>query len=216
MDLPPIHPPHKNNPRLGTTTYDVYSTSKKMPNIIDRTIMRPIVYITPAWVLPNYMTILRFIMIPFVITSLVTGDYKLGLILFIIAAFTDAWDGAIARIRGQISDWGKLFDPLADKLLIGTTAVIVVVEFLSLWIALAIILIEVGLITYNLFFLGRRKKTVSARFEGKIKMIFQCIGVGFVLLYAVNPVAWFLVAATYILYAAIFFGALSLFVYRTI
>src|SRR5262249_36558594 len=147
----------KNNARTGITSYNIFSTSKPHPTIIDKYLMRPFVALMPRFILPNYVTILRFILIPFVVWMLLVENYKTGLILFIIAAFTDALDGAMARLRGQITDWGKLFDPLADKLLVGSVAVLMIVKFLNIYLAIIIILIEAWLITYNIFFRGRRK-----------------------------------------------------------
>lgn len=206
----------KNNPKQGTTIYEVSSTSRGKPQIVDRLLMRPFVALVPRFVLPNQITIVRFILIPFVIWALFAGSYVVGFWVFVVAAFTDALDGAVARFRGQITDWGKLFDPIADKLLIGSTAMILVVKFLSIYLALVIILIEVWLITYNLFFRARRKKIISAKIEGKIKMILQCIGIGFVFLFAIYGDPVYLTIAWWTLGTAVFFGLLSLFVYKTI
>lgn len=78
--------------------------------------------------LPNRLTLLRICLIPFFVGFMlmenVTSDLRiiaparwLGLIVFIAAAITDYYDGAIARSRNMITSFGKLFDPLADKLL---------------------------------------------------------------------------------------------------
>ena len=66
--------------------------------------------------IPNTLTIIRFIFIPFIVVALALSNYKLGLILFIISSLTDVADGFIARKFNAISDFGKLMDPLADKL----------------------------------------------------------------------------------------------------
>ena len=172
--------------------------------------------LVPNFILPNYITIFRFLTIPFIIYFLLQDNYKVGLILFAISAFSDAVDGSVARMRKQITDWGKLFDPLADKLLIGSVAVIVITKFLNIYLAGIIVAIAVCLVAYNIFFRGRRKKVISARFEGKIKMILQCVGIGLLLLNAISPAPVLLTIASWILYFAVLFGALSLFVYRTI
>lgn len=217
LNVPPIHPKKiYNNPKTGVICYSVRSTSSEKPGVIDRYFMKYFVMLVPNFVLPNYITIFRFITIPFIIYFLLQDNYKVGLILFAISAFSDAVDGSVARLRRQITDWGKLFDPLADKLLIGSVAVIVITKFLNIYLAGAIVLIETGLVAYNIFFRGRRKKVISARFEGKIKMVLQCLGVGLLLIYAISPLPILLTIASIILYLAVFFGALSLFVYRTI
>ena len=66
--------------------------------------------------IPNILTIIRFILIPFIFTSVVNNDYLAALIIFTISAITDVLDGYIARKYNYITDLGKLIDPLADKL----------------------------------------------------------------------------------------------------
>lgn len=66
--------------------------------------------------IPNILTIIRFIFIPFIFTSVVNNDYLVALIIFTISAITDILDGYIARKYNYITDLGKLIDPLADKL----------------------------------------------------------------------------------------------------
>lgn len=66
--------------------------------------------------LPNILTICRFILIPFIIFGLLTGHFFLAFILFSISAITDIADGYIARKFNYITNFGKLADPLADKL----------------------------------------------------------------------------------------------------
>ena len=65
---------------------------------------------------PNILTIIRFLLIPFIIYFLAINQYIIGVILFIISGITDVVDGAIARKFNFITDFGKLMDPLADKL----------------------------------------------------------------------------------------------------
>ncbi len=217
LNIPPIHPTKiYNNPKTGTVKYSVRSSSREKPSFIDKYFMKYFVMLVPNFILPNYITIFRFLTIPFIIYFLLQDNYKVGLILFAISAFSDAVDGSVARMRKQITDWGKLFDPLADKLLIGSVAVIVITKFLNIYLAGIIVAIAVCLVAYNIFFRGRRKKVISARFEGKIKMILQCVGIGLLLLNAISPAPVLLTIASWILYFAVLFGALSLFVYRTI
>ena len=93
--------------------------------------------------LPNKLTLLRIFLIPiFLLIFLISIPYGqyIATAIFIIAASTDGLDGYIARKRKQITNLGKLMDPLADKLLI-TAALIVLVESgdISGWIAFIII-----------------------------------------------------------------------------
>ena len=66
--------------------------------------------------IPNMLTIVRFILIPFIFGTVISRHYFVGIVIFTISAFTDILDGYIARKYNYISDIGKLIDPLADKL----------------------------------------------------------------------------------------------------
>ena len=66
--------------------------------------------------IPNILTILRFILIPIILYFIFTGHYLLGFIFFTISGITDILDGAIARKFNLVPNFGKLMDPLADKL----------------------------------------------------------------------------------------------------
>ncbi len=65
--------------------------------------------------IPNILTIIRFIFIPFIIVSIALNNYITAIILFTLSSITDVLDGFIARHFNAISDFGKLMDPLADK-----------------------------------------------------------------------------------------------------
>ena len=184
------------------------------PNKIDFFLAKTFLRFIPASVTPNQMTLFRFATIPFVIVLLLTKLYLLATILFSISAFSDALDGARARTTGHITSWGILADPLADKLLIGLTAIILVSQFIGIWLAFLIIFLELALVfsAYHRY----RGKVVPAKVTGKIKMILQSFGLGFLLLFVMigNPVL--LLIATYLLYSAVLFALLSLFVYRSV
>ena len=81
-------------------------------------------------------------------------------------------------------------------------------------LAATIIGIEITLVVSS--FLRYRGKLVPAKMVGKLKMVLQCVGVGLALMYSAIPFTPLLHAAEYTLYAAVVFGLLSLFVYRSI
>jgi len=184
--------------------------------ITDRLIAATVLKILPPIVSPNSITAFRFVTIPFVIYLLVTNQYFWGTVLFVISAFSDAVDGALARTKGLITDWGKVYDPFADKLLIGSVAVIVVSEFIGRKLALIIIVLELLIIVGAFWRKHFRGVQIQAGWAGKVKMIFQSGGLG-VLLLGVTFGAPFLVSvAAYILYASVAFAVLSLLVYKSI
>ena len=101
----------------------------------------------PRIIHPNHITVFRFIATPIVAVMMLYGRYTIGLVAFLVVAFTDALDGSMARTRGQITEWGKVYDPLADKILIGSVVFIIVLRYIDLWTSLIIISLEFLIIT---------------------------------------------------------------------
>lgn len=182
--------------------------------IIDRIIDILFLWAFPQSVRPNYVTLFRLISIPFIVILFVKGNYAAAFPLFTISAISDAIDGAIARTRNKITDWGIVFDPIADKLLIGTVGGIMIYKFLNPSLALIIIFLEILLAgsAYYRF----KGAVVPAKTIGKLKMILESIAVGFIFLFLLSGAHFFLILATGTLYLAIFFAVLSLLIYRSI
>jgi CDP-diacylglycerol--glycerol-3-phosphate 3-phosphatidyltransferase len=102
--------------------------------------------------------------------------------IFILASVTDKLDGYIARKYNQITNLGKLLDPLADKLLISAALILMVSEqLIYTWIAFAIIAREI-IITGIRIVASSQKVALQADQYGKIKMVFQVIAIAAVLL----------------------------------
>ena len=80
-------------------------------------------YLTNIWNVPNVLTILRLLLIPVFVVLHVMGFPKMALLTFCVASFTDWLDGHIARKHNLITDFGKLMDPLADKLMVCTALI---------------------------------------------------------------------------------------------
>jgi CDP-diacylglycerol--glycerol-3-phosphate 3-phosphatidyltransferase len=151
------------------------------PTIIDRALAQTILRLFPHRVTPNQVTMFRFIATPVVLYLLLVGWYGWGLLAFLLAAITDAIDGAMARTRNQVTEWGKLYDPLADKILVGSVVLAVVVRELDLILGLSIVTIEAVII--GLAWYGRSHgRVVQANKWGKIKMNLQVLGVTLLLL----------------------------------
>ncbi len=181
---------------------------------IDRVIKALFIGLLPKNIRPNHITAFRFASIPFIIALLLTNHTLSGTILFLFSAFSDALDGALARTSGRVTRWGILADPLADKLLVGSTALILVSKYISLSLALTIALIEVFTIASAYF--RYKGKAVPAKVPAKIKMVLQCFGIIFLLFHALFGGAFMLSLATWTLYAAVVFALLSLLLYRSI
>ncbi|OHA21469.1 MAG: hypothetical protein A2849_03355 [Candidatus Taylorbacteria bacterium RIFCSPHIGHO2_01_FULL_51_15] len=182
--------------------------------VFDRFFAATIIPLFPRYVSPNRITIFRFISIPVVLFLLFMGYNLAGTILFAISALSDALDGALARTAHRITKWGIVADPIADKLLIGSVALLVVWKNLSWPLALAIVSIE--LVLAGSAYFRYRGRLMPAKTVGKMKMILQCVGIGLVLLYGIIPHPFILIFGEYVLYVAIVFGLASLLLYRSI
>ncbi len=142
----------------------------------DKLLARIILPLIPDFITPNAVTVLRFILTPSVVYFLIVENYRVAIPLFIIAAFTDALDGSLARVRDKITPWGTVYDPVADKLLIGACILVLVMRHLDPIIAATIILLELLFLAGG-FLYKRRGIIESPSWWGKSKMIFQVIGV---------------------------------------
>ena len=183
--------------------------------ISDKILSKYFLPLIPRRVTPNQITIFRFITIPFVVYLLVGQHYVLGFWLFAISAFSDAVDGALARSTHRVTAWGKIADPLADKLLVGSTAIIVISRFISVWFAVLMVVMEF-LIVGRYWLEYNHKKIVGAKLPGKIKMIFQCFGVLFLFLFIIFHSPVLLTISVSFLVVALFFAFLSLFIFHSI
>ncbi len=195
---------------------ELISTDYRKTTRIDRFWAATVLKLVPKSFKPNYLTVLRFILIPFVVLLLAFEVYDVGLALFAFAALTDTWDGAMARTRDQITEWGKMFDPLADKLLIGSTALLIIPKYFSFTVALLIIALEVILIVEAIYLKKTKGKAIQALPVGKIKMVLQSFGVGFLLVHLIFPAFWVFPLAAALIYISIGFAAASLVVYKSI
>lgn len=152
--------------------------------------------------LPNRLTLLRLFMVPFCIIAVIlperlcpeTESRCVAFLLFVAASVTDCLDGKIARARGLITDFGKLFDPLADKFMVIGTMLAVLYRYENtrrwlFWVIVAIIFRELGVTSLRLVTAGRGV-VVPASMLGKIKTVSQIITVSALL---IEPVLWGLI-----------------------
>jgi CDP-diacylglycerol--glycerol-3-phosphate 3-phosphatidyltransferase len=142
--------------------------------------------------LPNALTLLRILAVPVVVVALLgetpNGD-ALAAGVFALAALTDGLDGYFARSRDAVTTFGKLMDPLADKLLV-TAALISLVSLdrLEAWVAMVIIAREIA-VTGLRAIAAERGIVISASWLGKVKTVLQIAAV--IALIAANPApAW--------------------------
>ncbi len=166
----------------------------------------------PKSVKPNHLTALRFFLTPLVLILLWQERYVAGAIAFIFTAFTDALDGSLARVRNMVTEWGKIYDPLADKILIASVVYVVVVRYVDFYAAWAIIILEAIIIIAALVKHHNGDKT-EANIWGKIKMLLQVAGVLIMLLAIIFNLEALLHFSRGTFYLSIAFGIISLFTY---
>lgn len=178
--------------------------------VFDKILAATFLRLLPKRVTPNQITMSRFFTVPFIGFFVATGNYAVGIPLFIIAAFSDALDGALARTTHRITEWGKMYDPMADKLLIGITALIIVPRYLGYALTFAIIFIEMLVIGIAYYMKNKKQAHVSANGWGKMKMFSQSVGVGTLLIYAVSAHQGMIAVAVYALSASVVFAIASM------
>ena len=168
--------------------------------------------------LPNVLTVLRILLVPVLVAALLQeagGGDALAAGVFVLASLTDALDGWIARRRKSVSTFGKLMDPLADKLLI-TAALVSLVSLnrVSAWVAMVIIAREFAVTGLRQLAM-EHGQVIPASLWGKLKTVFQ-VAMVLVLITVddspawVDVLVWVTTAITVISGADYFFGFRSL------
>ena len=135
--------------------------------------------------LPNRLTAARFVL-TFIFVATLSAEWRFartaGLIIFILAGITDYLDGAIARRRNLVTDFGKLMDPLADKIMMASAFILLVpLDAFPAWVAIVIISREFAITGLRLLAASKGVVLPSERM-GKHKTVWQIVTVCFFLL----------------------------------
>lgn len=136
--------------------------------------------------LPNKLTIVRIIMIPFfvffLLTDFVAGSKWIATVLFCAASITDFLDGHIARKYNLVTNFGKFMDPLADKLLVGAAMICLIpMDKLPAWIVIVIISREFIISGFRLV-ASDSGIVIAASYWGKFKTVSQMFMIIFLIL----------------------------------
>ena len=164
--------------------------------------------------LPNKLTVMRVIMIPFFVISLLAfhGEVRLlrnlAAAIFIVASLTDMLDGKIARKYNLVTNFGKFMDPLADKLLV-CSALICLIELgqLPAWMVIIIVSREFIISGFRLI-AAEQGIVIAASMWGKFKTVFQMLMI--IVLIANIPLAAFDMIGTVLTYVALVLTVVSL------
>ncbi|WP_028608265.1 CDP-alcohol phosphatidyltransferase family protein [Paenibacillus harenae] len=122
--------------------------------------------------LPNFLTSLRFVLIPVYIFVFMNGHMIPAFLIMVAAGVTDVLDGYIARRSGQVTAVGMMLDPLADKLMMITVIVSLLVSGHISWAAAAAMFLrDLGMIAGSFYYHFRGKKTVPSNWAGKLTTV---------------------------------------------
>lgn len=141
--------------------------------------------------LPNLLTVLRILLVPVIVVALLekTPDADiLAAVVFAAAALTDGLDGQIARRRGSVTTFGKLMDPIADKLLIVASLIsLVSLDRVEAWVAMVIIGREFAVTALRMIAV-EQGVVIPATILGKAKTVTQVIAIFGLIAFTPTPV----------------------------
>ena len=173
-------------------------------------VLKHLLPIVPHKLKPNHLTMVRLVLAPLLIIPLHYDDYIVALVAFVLLAITDMLDGSLARLRNQITDWGKVWDPVADKLLVGVVVVMMLLK-VNLSLTILVLSLEAAFILGGVLQkLHEENVDIKANVWGKIKMNLQCLGAGLLMLgfILVEPTLFTLGEVAF--YFSLFFAVLSI------
>ena len=160
--------------------------------------------------LPNALTLSRIAFVPLMLVLLLgeeAGPLPAAAAVFAAAALTDAADGHLARSRGLVTTFGRIADPLADKLLVGTAlATLVAIDRLALWIALVIGVREAGVALLR-WHAGRQGVVLHVSQLGKVKTCLQMTAIAVVMLVPDPEATWVLALLMAVVWLTVVSGA---------
>ena len=154
--------------------------------------------------LPNMLSLLRMILVPFFVWALLAMDMTtlggriLPAAIFAMTSFTDFLDGQIARRCNLVTNFGKFLDPLADKFMVFAALLAMVYRYQYLhpvfvWCAVVIMFRELAVTSLRLVAAGQSGVVIAASFFGKLKTVSQIAGILVIIL---EPLAWPLYGAS--------------------
>lgn len=167
------------------------------------------------WTAPNQITLLRLIFVPFVVINILDRNYKLALLLFVLAGLSDALDGLLARWLNQQSILGQYLDPIADKLLLSSAFLVLSFTKQIPWKYTVLVFsrdLFLILITAVLYITTSIRDFRPSIF-GKLNTAAQIGAIFFVLSWRINSAPWIGAARRGFLVATLILTCLSAFHY---
>ena len=143
--------------------------------------------------LPNALTLVRILLVPVVVVALLVeapGGSVIAAIVFALAALTDGLDGYIARTRQSVTSFGKVMDPVADKLMVAAALIALVsLERLAAWVAMVVIAREFAVSGLRIA-AGQQGAEIPSSRLGKLKTIVQVAAVLALIAASDHDAAW--------------------------
>jgi len=142
-------------------------------------------------ILPNQLTILRIVLTPIFLYLFISDDLlmkQISLVIFIVAALSDWYDGWLARKFNYVTEWGKFMDPLADKILTSSAFIGFVLVGLLQWWMVAIILVRDFTITSLRIYADRKGLVFTTSYYAKWKTVLQMVFLYYLLLIYIGSV----------------------------
>ena len=160
---------------------------------------------------PNLLTLLRLVIIPFIVINVVGGNYEWALALFVLAGVSDFFDGMLARTLGQHTQLGEYLDPIADKMLLSTLFLVLSIVHKIPWKYTVLVFSRDFsiLMVSGLLYITATLRDFRPSIFGKLNTTAQIAAVFFVLLYEVAPAGGIALARRGGLYATFALTLLS-------
>ena len=162
---------------------------------------------------PNFLTFLRILLVPFIIFFYINEYYIITSVFFILAIITDLIDGLMARKYNKETKLGAFIDPLADKILFISLAILFY-DYIWTWLFMSLIFIEISLIFVRIikiiFYKNNKKSNINikANIAGKMKSLAEVIGIMILFLYCNNK--YLVIIANIILSLALLLSLFSI------
>ncbi len=163
----------------------------------------------PDFIKPNHVTALRLVLTPVVVYLLATNNLTFGVPLFIFTAFTDMVDGSLARVRKEITPWGILFDPVADKLLVGLVVLVFALRYYNWMVVLTAVAFDLLPLTIWLLRAKANRAMMMANLWGKSKLFLQMASIGLLLLAILLRLPGLIIVGQIVLVIATVLGAIA-------
>lgn len=169
--------------------------------------------------IPNFMSLFRLALVPFILWIYLTGEYSIAAALVLLSALTDIFDGVIARKFNMVSDLGKVLDPLSDKVTHIALLICLVSRYRFVWVVLGLLVVkELAVAGLGACAVKRGKSVAGAKWYGKLStVVFEVVMVALMLFPAIPARAafWMLVAVcavmafAMVMYIIFFIGWIS-------